>query len=87
MTNFETAYEDLKGGEGLKVWKINVHKYQDFYTKLFGNDINWISNCQRIVEFMTIEEQYAVGLINDADIIEEYESQMEIDRSSIRDNQ
>lgn len=87
MITFDTAYEELKDGEGLKVWQINTASFQNFYIKLFGNDPTYFDNCARIVEFMTIEEQYAVGLLNDLDIVETYKNMEELDRSSIRDNE
>jgi hypothetical protein len=87
MLTFEVAYEELKDGEGLKVWQINTASYQNFYLKLFGNDPTYLNNCERIVEFMTIEEQYAVGLLNDSDIVEAYKNMEDLDRSSIRDNE
>ena len=85
MITFDMAYEELKDGEGLKVWQINTASYSNFYIKLFGNDPTYFENCERIVEFMTIEEQYAVGLLNDSDIVEAYTNMEDIYRSSIRE--
>jgi hypothetical protein len=85
MITFDMAYEELKDGEGLKVWRINTASYQNFYLKLFGNDPTYFDNCERIVEFMTIEEQYAVGLLSDSDIVEAYINMEDLDRSSIRE--